>query len=111
MAITTSRIQFSVDTQHAEHKSTPQFGMRYPDGSILWDSDEARDAATPAIYFKEVHERKNSAARDWIRLLESRARKANIDPSWYAEQHQLVARDVNIFTTEPRNVVRPPSDI
>ena len=106
-------ITVQLDNYFAGHVTTPQYGMRYPDGTITWDKDIAEDAAgISAVYFKELLEATRNGATqhrvvlDWKRLVERRARVANLDPEWYADQHQLVARDVNIFTTEPHDVVR-----
>lgn len=85
-----------VDKHVAQHD---QYGMRFPDGSIQWDSMPYK---LGRISFDAlVKTRKTSGTnQDWTQYLNTKAAEAKIDPEQYAKSHQLIRRSVIVAITE-----------
>lgn len=78
-----------------------QYGMRYPDGTIQWDKD---DNTNYTVRFDSIVAGNSVTSMDWRRVLEKRAKTANIDVDDYASQHQLIKRTVVLAVTTAEDV-------
>lgn len=68
-----------------------QYGMRYPDGTILWDTDPDF-----AGFFVQIVRGNPDTLRRWHSTLESRARRANVDREEYIAAHRPVKRTITV---------------
>lgn len=81
--------------------SVPQFGMRYPDGTIVWGKDAHGGRS---IDFKALAEGNRHIKGYWDEALKDRAEKCKIDLAAYKSNHQLIRRTVFIGTLKPEDV-------
>jgi hypothetical protein len=86
--------QVALEIHRTESSTTivKQYGMRYPDGTVKW-GDEDRDGYG-GVNFKRLAERDPNHEHSWNSRLKERAAKANLELSYYTEQHQPVTRQV-----------------
>lgn len=95
---TTTDLTFKVQDYGQTTQVAPQYGMRYPDGTITWVS-----AATPnheRVDFKKLADGDATTAARWNTAVQQRAEKAMISHIEYAAGHQLVKRTVIVAVTE-----------
>lgn len=86
--------QVGLEIHRTEPSTTivKQYGMRYPDGTVKWD-DEDKDGYGN-VNFKKLAYRDPNHRHSWDARLKERAIKANLELSYYTEQHQPVTRQV-----------------
>lgn len=99
---TTSTHSMQLPDYKAQNKVVTQFGMRYPDGTIKWDSDALYDGA-PLVQFRLLAEEAHTACTRWDDLLNSRSQKALVDRAEYEAGHQLIKRSIMWAVTEAEN--------
>lgn len=78
-----------------------QYGMRYPDGGILWETEPSLTAST---HFKNLVDDDGPAAQKWRTTLEHRAYGMSLDPTDYINGHQLIKRTVVVAITDREDV-------
>ena len=85
--------------------SVPQFGMRYPDGTIVWGADRHGGRDIP---FKGVAEGSSLVRSYWDSAMRDRAEQCKVDLNAYKNGHQLIRRMVFIGTLKPEDVTPIP---
>ena len=81
--------------------SVPQFGMRYPDGTIVWGADRHGGRDIP---FRDLAGNNGYVKNLWNDALKERAERCKIELAAYKSSHQLLRRTVFIGTTKPEDV-------
>lgn len=74
-----------------------QHGMRFPDGSHVWETMQV--SAGRYVNFGGLARREGVNRMYWNEYLTRQAEGAHVDPEAYAKSHQLVKRTVILVTT------------
>lgn len=88
--------------------SVPQFGMRYPDGSVKWGSAVVSTVDLPFSKLADGDTYDWSTADKWDKHLDSCAGYAKLDVDAYKAGHQLIRRTVIVGTTKHENAKARP---
>lgn len=105
--ITTTAMEIPTHGDHV--KKHTMYGMRYPDGNIVWDKElPNRERSMCRSTFKELALEPDRPGykwkthrQDWVNLMTERASIANLDLDEYMAEHQLVARKITMIIEEP----------
>ena len=82
-------------TNDAEVITTSIYGVRYPDGTIAWDSTQKVIEEAAKNENKKLH---------WQQRLREKAQDLHIDPEPYVAGHTIIRRTVIISATAPEEV-------
>lgn len=93
---TTQAVKVSVPNYGTLTTALPQFGMRYPDGTIRW----VDDPNCYGITFKDLADDNYMAVEKWQDTVHRRAIEAKVNHTEYAAGHQLIKRTVIVAVTE-----------
>lgn len=78
-----------------------QYGMMYPDGSIVWGKDVGTHAGVNGFDFSRLKGCLPSPLRDWRWITDRRAKEGKVDPGEYWDGHMLLTRTVIVGTMQP----------
>lgn len=99
---TTTDLAFKVQDYGQDTHVLPQYGMRYPNGDIIWV--QARTHHGHTVSFAKLAKDHAYSMEAWDEGLRAAAKAAKIDAAEYAEGHQLVKRTVIVAVTEAEDV-------
>jgi hypothetical protein len=83
-------------TDDAEVITDALYGVRYPDGTLYWETNGLTTYRSAAS--------SENARLHWEAKLRERARELHIDPDTYVAGHTLIKRTVIISSTAPEEV-------
>lgn len=99
---TSTDMAFKVQDYGQDTHVLPQYGMRYPNGDIIWV--QARTHHGHTVRFAGLAEDNPNSMATWDEGLMRAAEAAKIDATEYSEGHQLVKRTVIVAVTEAEDV-------
>ena len=82
-----------------------QYGMRFPDGSIQWETIDCGAGRNITVqYLANGGPEATTYQRWWDDTLKSRALSAKIDAAEYAIKHRIVKRSIILTVTATEDV-------
>lgn len=97
----TTQIVLSVHRTEPSTRIVKQYGMRYPDGTVKWGTE---DTGYGTVDFKALAHLDMNTRSAWDYRLKERAERANVNLHIYTDQHQPVTRQVVVAILEIEEV-------
>lgn len=100
----TSKITVDVPVHATGMTSITQYGMRYPDDTVVWVWEQDPRGDT---HFVDLANGNYSATYNFTNRLKKRAESARLDVDQYIAEHQLLKRTIFVGTTDAEDVPMP----
>lgn len=100
----------AVPNNEAQTVVQSQYGMRFPDGSHVWETMVV-GGGRYVTFGALARPDSGTNGRYWNSYLIEKAKDARVEPEAYAKSHQLVKRTVILVTTGAEDAAEPAKEL